>query len=92
MWMSGSGSVCPSSMDHVDEHRMHALVVGELGVERRHEHVPLPSQHGHVVETRQHLAPGAARSTFGARMNTAWNGESSPATSTSCSKLSIWRP
>ena len=54
---------------------METIVGGELRVERRDEDGALPRQHGHtVVRRRAPCTSAPTRSTFGARMNTAWNG------------------
>ena len=88
---------CRSADDLVDEQAVHAVVPGDLGVERRREQRALPDRDdptgGRPVPTRASTStPGPASSTQGARMSTAWNGSDMPAKSTSVSQESTWRP
>src|ERR1700733_13985518 len=53
--------LCPdtaSLLDGVEEERVEARVVGELGVEGDHEEAPLPRGHRMALERGEHLDPG----------------------------------
>src|SRR5579871_886557 len=50
--------LCPDTArlpGQIEEELVHARVVGQLGMERREEHAPVPQQHGLAVELGQHL-------------------------------------
>src|ERR1700722_13681922 len=54
--------LCPDTaalLDGIEEERVEAGVVGQLGVKGDHEEAPLPRGHGMALERGEHLDPGA---------------------------------
>jgi len=67
-------------------------VVGELRVERGGDHRPVPNRDRAAVDGREYFDAFPTSSMSGARMNTAWNGSSSPVMGIFASKESFCLP
>ena len=76
----------------LQEQLVHAQILGQLRMERREQQASVAHEHRLAVELAEHLDVRAASRMRGARMNTPRSGISSPASSTSASKLRTWRP